>query len=135
MSRRELRVARAAVMKLQAVVRMRIARKEYMKAKSSAVLIQAGFRGALARGGIAAQRHAALWFQAAWRRHRQRACYLKQKHGRLDSVRLLVLPFTVSSDDVYRSQTRHLCGSLRVSQLPLELCVWHANRHCVCFML
>ena len=55
LSRRELEIARAAVKRLQAVVRMRLARKEFLQAKSSALLIQAGFRGALVRGGIAAQ--------------------------------------------------------------------------------
>jgi hypothetical protein len=55
MSRRELTIAKAAAKKLQAVVRMRLARKDFLKAKSSAVLIQSGFRGALARGGLAAQ--------------------------------------------------------------------------------
>ncbi len=55
LSRREFALARKAATKLQALVRMRKAKREYLQAKSSCVLIQAGFRGALARGGLAAQ--------------------------------------------------------------------------------
>nr|CAB3263063.1 uncharacterized protein LOC100187291 [Phallusia mammillata] len=79
--RKEFKVLKSSVVKLQAVRRMIVQRRKFLEIKSAAILIQAHFRGWSIRRTYIAKREAAIKIQAYFRRILCQKSYLAKRNA------------------------------------------------------